>query len=493
MIRPRPQDEDTICAVITPYGKGGVSVIRVSGPQALKTAQKICPFLPKNPSSHQAYFGFLNHEGKDVDEVVVLFFKKGRSFTGEFTVEISCHGNPVICEEILHILQELGCRSADRGEFTYRAFLSGRIDLAQAESVLSLIEAGSKKAKRQALHYLKGFFSKELTKIQNQIQKMLAHIEAEIDFSGENLETLSVEDCLKETMKIQKKIENLIGSYKQGVYVREGLKVGIFGPPNSGKSTLLNQFLGEERSIVSEQEGTTRDKIEEVFFIKDQQVRIADTAGLRRSREFIEKKGLEKTLQTLESCSICFYVLDGSKNFKDFFDFFEKNSLKNNFSSFQKDEELSCCEKFYKKFFLRFKKEKEDIVFIFNKTDLKSKAEILSDLKLNYPNEYKIFLNKNSFFISAQKGRGLDSLKQFLLEKTQSGETSVYLPRHYELFHQIQEHLRKTADLLKKKESSFELIAFELREVLERIQNILGQSADVDVLDQIFQQFCIGK
>ena len=486
----RPQDEDTICAVITPYGKGGVSVIRISGSQALQVVRHICPFFPKKPSSHRAYFGFLKYKGKDIDEVVVLFFEKGRSFTGETTVEISCHGNPVICEEVLHILQELGVRSADRGEFTYRAFLSGRIDLAQAESVLNLISAQSIRAKRQALRHLKGVFSKTLIDIQEKVQKMAAHIEAEIDFSEENLKTLSIEDCLKTVMQIQKEINQLLQNYKQGIYVREGLKIGIFGPPNSGKSTLFNQILGEEQAIVSEQEGTTRDKIEEYFFVKDQKMKIIDTAGLRESRSSIEKKGQEKALHVLESCDLCFYVLDGSKNFKDFFEEKSRASLK---GRFQKKLENSSCKSFYEKFFFRLERAKEEIIFIINKIDLKSKEKIVSDLKLNNSNEYEVFFKTPSFFISAQEGKGLDDLKQFLLKKTQYGEEAVHLPRHYELFKQAYEHLQKTQILLKQTEAPLELVAFELKEVLGRTQSVLGQSIDTDVLNQIFQQFCIGK
>ena len=483
--RLRPQDEDTICAPITPYGKGGVSVLRVSGPKALNSAQKICPFLPKNPSSHQVYFGLLQYEGKDVDTVVVLFFEEGRSFTSEQTVEISCHGSPIVCEEILHILQDLGCRMADRGEFTYRAFLSGKVDLVQAESVLTLIESESQKAKRQALKFLKGEFSRKLKNLQGQIQNILAHIEAEIDFSEENLKTLSPENCLKQVNQIQREINEMVKSYKQGVYVREGLKAGIFGSPNSGKSTLLNQFLKEDRAIVSAQEGTTRDKIEGDFFIKGQKISVVDTAGLRESSDPVEQEGLRKTLEALESVDVCLYILDGSKSFEHFF---KKLSSEKN----QKEKPSSFYHNFYEKFFSKWEN-LEDVVFVVNKIDLKPKEQVLSNLKKNYPDYYSTFLERRVFFISAQKGWGIEEIKQFFLQKFQDGENAVHLPRHYELFKQAQESLQKAHELLKRKENPLELISFELKSALGNIQNILGQDVNMDVLDEIFQQFCIGK
>ena len=488
--RLRPQDEDTICALITPYGKGGVSVLRISGPEALNTVRKISSFLPKKLSSHQAYFGLLQYEGKDIDTAVVLFFEEGRSFTSEQTVEISCHGSPIVCEEILNILQDLGCRMADRGEFTYRAFLAGKLDLVQAESVLTLIESQSQKAKRQALRSLKGNFSGRLRNLQKQIQNILAHIEAEIDFSEENLKTLSSENCLEQVNQIQREVDKIIKNYKQGIYVREGLKVGIFGSPNSGKSTLLNQFLKEDRAIVNEKEGTTRDKIEGDFFIEGQKITAVDTAGLRESSDSIEQEGLRKTLQTLETVDVCLYILDGSKSFEYFFKQKEKIELK--FSDKKNQKPPSICHNFYKNFFSRWR-ESEDIIFVVNKIDLKSKEQILSNLKNNYPNEYSVFLGKKVFFISAQKGWGIEEIKQFFLQKFQDGEEAVHLPRHYELFKQAQESLKKAQKLLKKKDISLELIAFELKEALGKIQSILGQEVNVDVLDEIFQQFCIGK
>ena len=496
--RLRPQDEDTICAPITPYGRGGVSVLRVSGPKALNSAQKICPFLPKNPSSHQAYYGLLQYEGKDIDTAVVLFFEEGRSFTSEQTVEFSCHGSPVVCEEILQILQDLGCRIADRGEFTYRAFLSGKVDLIQAESILTLIESQSQKAKRQALRSLKGEFSRKLQNLQDQIQNVLAHIEAEIDFSEENLKTLSSENFLKQVNRIQREISEMVRSYKQGLYVREGLKVGIFGNPNSGKSTLLNQFLKEDRAIVSEQEGTTRDKIEGVFFIKGQKISVVDTAGLRESSDSIEQEGLRKTLETLETSDVCLYILDGSKSFEYFFkqvvshSFHKDSVLKLSGEKDQKENSSSFYCMFYEKFFSRWE-DLENVVFVVNKIDLKPKEQILSDLKKNYPDCYSDFLKRKIFFISAQKGWGIEEIKQFFLQKFQDGEEAVHLPRHYELFKQAQENLQKTQELLKRKETPLEFVAFELKSTLGNIQNILGLEVNMDVLDEIFQQFCIGK
>ncbi len=472
---PRSQDQDTICALITPYGISGVAGIRVSGPKSWDISQKLCSSL-KSPQSHQAYFGHLQYQDKDIDEALVLFFEEGRSFTSEATVEIFCHGSPVIYTEVLTALQEMGCRAAEKGEFTYRAFLSGRIDLVQAEGVLHLIESNSPNAKRQALRYLKGELSEELDIIQNKIQEILAHIEAEIDFSEEDLQFLKPQECLKQVEQLQKKIESLIKNYKQGRQVREGLKVGILGPPNSGKSTLFNQLLKEDKAITSEQEGTTRDQLEGEIFLQGNKINIVDTAGLRETKDVVEKAGLKKAFQTFEKSDVCLYVVDATKNFNKNFEPFSINNDVNR-------------ENFLK---LLFQK-KEERVLVVNKIDLKSKEDFLSDLEKFSPQICNQIKKENPYFISAQTGEGLENLKLLFLKQLEKGVEAVCLPRHYDHLKQAQEHIKKTMNLLEKNPVSLEFIAFELKGVLKNIQSILGQDINVDVLNQIFSQFCIGK
>ncbi len=485
---PRPQDQDTICAQVTPYGIGAVSMLRVSGSQAVFIVQKICSFLPKKPKSHQVYFGFLNYKDENIDEVVLLYFEKGKSFTSEETIEICCHGNPIICEEILNILQDLGCRMAEKGEFTYRAFLSGRIDLVQAEGVLSLIESRSSQSKKQALRYVKGLFSNQIEELQSKAQEVLAHVEAGIDFSEENLTLFSSQELLEKIKDLNEKVLFLIQNYKQGLRVRRGLKVGLFGPPNSGKSTIFNRLLEEERAIVSEQEGTTRDRLEGEFFLKGQKVCLTDTAGLHQPEGLIEQKGLEKTYQALSSSDLCLFVLDLSSSLceeeleKIFF--YEYQKIKNEY-----------CDKFYKDFAERKKTFPEETVIIFNKIDLMSKNNFLSSLKKKNPKLSRELQKEKIFFISAQKKEGFSDLKKIFVQMFQQGQEALSLPRHYQLLNQAYQYTQNAISLIKSQEDfvPLELVAFEIRRFLKNTQILLGEDVSFDVLNDIFQQFCIGK
>lgn len=473
---PRSQDQDTICALITPYGISGVAGIRVSGFQSWNISKKLCPFLKKQPRSHQAYFGHLNYRGKDIDEALVLFFEKGRSFTSEETVEFFCHGNPIIYTEVLTALQEMGCRAAEKGEFTYRAFLSGRIDLVQAEGVLRLIESNSLNAKKQALRYLKGEFSAELEAIKKKTQEFLAYIEAEIDFSEEDLQFLKPSEYLRQVEQIQKTIESLIENYKQGQQVREGLKVGIFGPPNSGKSTLFNQLLKEDRAITSEQKGTTRDQLEGNFFLRGNKINIVDTAGLRETQDAVEKEGVKKTFQTFQTSDVCLYVVDATKSFSE------------NFEPFSTEDEINR-----KRLLKLLSQKKEERMLVVNKVDLKSKEGFLSDLEKFSSDICNRIKKENPCFVSAQTGEGIEDLKSLFLKPLEQGVDAVCLPRHYNHLKQALEHVKKIKPLLKEKPIGLEFIAFELKEVLKSVQSVLGQEVNMDVLDQVFSQFCIGK
>ena len=482
---PRAEDEDTICAQITPQGRGGLSAIRVSGKRALGISKKVCSFLPKNPKTHQAYFGFFKYQKEIIDEVIILFFEKGRSFTSEETVEIFCHGNPDICLKILNIFQKLGCRFAHRGEFTYRAFLSGRIDLIQAESILHLIEAGSEKSRRQSLRFLQGKFSEEITEMKNQVKTLITHVEAEIDFSEENLKTKTAKDFSKEILNLQKKTNSLLKNYKQGSLTHSALKVGIFGPPNSGKSSLFNSLMKEDKVIVSRFPGTTRDSIEGEFFLEGQKIKIIDSAGLRKTENTIEKQGIKRADQILKTCDICLYVLSVEEVFlKDF----NKTFLK-----LKKENKKHVFEKFYEDFFNILKSKDQKIAFVFNKIDLKSKKIFLSEIKKKFSKLHTFFLSQKCFFISAKQRKKIDSINQFFLEETKGGEEAVYLPRHYDHLQESRKHLENSMVLLNKGFLELELLSFELREVLANLQALLGEEINTDVLDDIFKNFCIGK
>ena len=476
----RPQDGDTICAQITAQAKAGVAGLRISGGKALEISTKLCSFLPLKPRHRQAYFGQLKHRNSLIDEVIALYFKPGRSFTSEETVEIFCHGSPLICGEILSALQDLGCRPAERGEFTYRAFLSGQIDLVQAESVFHLIEAESLKAKRQALRNLQGGLSKTVNEIKNKIENLLTHIEAEIDFSEENLSVMPISKMKTILSQIQKSVQSLVKSYKQGLYVREGLKVGIFGPPNSGKSTLFNQFLEEEKAIVSSKPGTTRDQVEGALFLEGQKIKIVDTAGVRESKNVIEQKGQIKSTEALKDSDICLFVFSALKK--------DQKVLE----AFFFENENSGFRPFYDVFLERRKSKDHGIVFVINKIDIEPKEKFLSLLK-NNPRVSRLLKNEKVFFASARSGEGVLELKDFFLKKTNSQSHAINSPRHYLNLKQAGERLLAAQKELSEPRPRLELAAFEFKEALKDIQSILGQEAGEDVLTKIFQQFCIGK
>ena len=486
---PRPQDQDTICATVTPYGIGGVSMIRVSGSKTASIIQKVCAFFPQKPQSHQVYFGFLNYKDENIDEVILLYFEEGRSFTSEETIEICCHGNPVICEEILNILQDLGCRMAEKGEFTYRAFLSGRIDLVQAEAVLTLIESGSAQSKKQALRDLKGLFSNKIEELQTAAQEILTNVEAGIDFSEENLILFSSKQLLKKIEDLYQKSFSLTQNYKQGLCVRNGLKVGLFGPPNSGKSTLFNSLLEEDRAIVSKKKGTTRDQLKGDFFLKGQKICLMDTAGVCEPEDFIEQKGLEKTYQTLSSSDLCLFVLDLSSSSYE-------EELNHIFFYNKKNKEKNYCEKFYKEFVKKKQNHPEETILIFNKTDLVSPNKFLSSLKKKSPDLYKKIKDRNPIFLSAQKKEGLSQLKHIFIQFFQKGQEAINLPRHYQLLSEAYQSAQRALVLVRNQQTDsipLELVAFEIRSFLNSTEQLLGQDVSTDVLNDIFKQFCIGK
>ena len=477
-MRLRPQDQDTICAQATPIGLGSIAVLRVSGDQSITILRRLCSFLPKKLTSHQAYFGSLSYQGEVIDEVVILYFEKGRSFTSETIFEICCHGSPVICSEILQALEELGCRSAQRGEFTYRAFLSGRIDLPQAESVLHLIEAESKNAKKQALRNLRGEFSTTVKWIQKQIQDVLSQIEAEIDFTEENLSLVPKNILLKKLQTIQARLENLTKNYKEGARIREGLKVGIFGRPNSGKSTLFNLLLREDKAIVSDIQGTTRDQVDGELYLSGQKIKIIDTAGIRDTTHLIEREGLKKALQALQSVDFCLYVVDSTIWQDEILDGLSETSPIPSHSNHNGDYPLLKQEL----------KNTKHIAFVFNKIDLISEKNLKQKLQSEYPSLLK---NHSCLFISAKEKTGMDDLETLLIQQISGGQGAVYLPRHYDHLQIAKNSMDQSIETLKK--DSIELCAFELKEGLKSIQHILGINVDTDVVNQIFQQFCIGK
>lgn len=476
----RDRDQDTVCATSTPPGVGGISVVRLSGPDSISIARKNCDFIPEKPESHKAYYGFFKSQDEkqteSIDEVVVTFFQRGRSFTGEDTFEISCHGSPVIVAEILNELVVSGARLADRGEFTYRAFMNGRLDLVQAESVLSLIESQSKQSSRQALRQLKGKLSNELEKIESEIIWCMAHLEAGIDFSTEGLELVATEEMVLRTHRVSHSLGKLVDSFKVGRVLKDGFKLVLTGVPNVGKSSLLNLLIQEDRAIVTEVAGTTRDLIEASFFADGVKVNLVDTAGLRKSQDRVEKIGIEKSYEAIKDADGVFFVYDSSQKL-----------------SSEEIEELAALPL-------------ETTHLVGNKMDIgdKSLAERAEDLRLSllaggvFSEEY---LAHHSFldrvhFISALDEKSGERLKTVIGKelKTKSYEDLAVVSnsRHFENLSKAKENLDRAQNLLRS-DSGAEYIALEMKESLILVQETLGKRFDDQVMDRVFKEFCIGK
>lgn len=474
-------DTDTICAIATPPGIGGVSIIRVSGPGAISIVRKIAGFLPVSPQSHQVYYGFLKRSDDSViDEVLVSFFKHGKSFTGEDVCEISCHGSPVICEEVLKALISGGARSAGRGEFTYRAFMHGRLDLVQAEAVLGLINSQSKKASEISLGQLKGGVSEEVIGLEDTIVWLLAHFEAQIDFSTENLDVIDFDVAgvrLKNSMNV---LDRLVTSYKKGKALVEGFSVCFLGMPNVGKSSLLNVVLGESRAIVTDIAGTTRDVVDGRLYIEGALVRVVDTAGIRPSEDKVETLGIERSFSEAKKADLVFVVVDAG----------ELASL-----SIAKDIDFSDSR----------------ICLLINKSDLlgSSSAEafdqmefldkVKSELACKFfigDDSVKELLEARSLFVSSFDRKSRDVILEFMRTQLSlsdlGNEAVISQARHFELLTKSLEACDRALRLIEGKESP-EIICLDLREALIWVQQMLGKSYDDEVLDRVFKEFCIGK
>lgn len=462
----RAGDEDTICALSTPPGVGGIAVIRVSGPKAAAVCRQICRFLPENPESHRVYYGICSSalEAEPIDEVLATYFKQGRSFTGEETVEISCHGGQVTTTSILKELVRAGARSAKRGEFTYRAFMNGRLDLVQAESVLGLIESQSKQAAKIALRQLQGQLSAEFARIEDDLVWLLAHLEASIDFSTEDIEVVSHAGLIDRTAKLQSTVEKLMATYRQGHLLREGLEIALVGRPNAGKSSLLNAFLREDRAIVTPHAGTTRDTIEGRLSISGVPITLVDTAGLRETENEIEKIGIERSRTAMERADYIFFVVDPS----------------------DEGQELELDE-------LAARKGAQDY-FLINKSDLDPSGEKFARLKSYLL--YRGVSDDRIFAVSSLSRDGLTKVEEMLANLVGSLETEnssvVTQARHLELLQKIHSCLDAALRLIKE-DSSPEFIAFELQDAVRAIHELLGKEFNEQIIDRIFQEFCLGK
>lgn len=454
------QHYDTICAASTAQGIGALGVIRISGNDSISIAHKI--FKGKNLNhvdSHTVQYGFIVDGEITIDEVMVGVFKAPKTFTAENLVEITCHGSPFIQQQIIEALLKNGARLAQAGEFTQRAFLNGRIDLSQAEAVADLISAENKASHQIALNQMRGGISSELKDLREELINFTALIELELDFSDEDVEFADREelDALVQTLK--SKIHKLIDTFEYGNAVKNGVPVAIIGKPNAGKSTLLNYLLNEERAIVSDIAGTTRDTIEETMTIDGMTFRFIDTAGIRETTDVIEAMGVEKAKEKVTQAKIIIHLYeDDIEILKQLQPILEDKVVFNLLSKVDKNVDLT-------------------------ELDIQSLLE-------SHPNYHH-------FGISVKTGTNLDRLKNELVQSVKSGvdENAVIITniRHKEALVNASEALHNV-EVGMKTGLTGDLLAFHLRDSLRHIGSITGQiDVDKDILGTIFGKFCIGK
>ena len=459
--------DDTIAAPATIPGSGAVTIIRVSGPEALPIAEEVVSLKSGKISSAD---GYTLHYGSvsDLDDVLVSVFRAPHSYTGEDAVEISCHASEYIATELLSRLFAAGARAAEPGEFTRRAFLKGKMDLSQAEAVADVISSTTEASHRVAFAQLKGGFSSELAQLREQLLEMASLLELELDFSEEDVEfaqrdhlRILLDDAISH-------IERLMASFRQGNAIKRGVPVAIIGAANSGKSTLLNSLLGEERAIVSDIAGTTRDTIEETLNIDGILFRFVDTAGIRDTSEQVEMMGIERTFDAISKAQIVLGVLDGSLPESDFL------------NNAQMIVDVAS-------------KGENDLILLVNKADLGVNKNVNTLNTFVLSPDTKLFVLE----ISAKTGLGLQELKKqlFNLEKdlvSNKNTTFVTNLRHFEALRDAAKSLRDSRTALIASLPS-DLVAEDLRLALHALGSITGSVTDTDILENIFRNFCIGK
>jgi len=455
---------DTIVARSTPPGIGGIAIVRMSGNKAFEIIKKIFSSFPtEKPESHKLCYGnIINPEDEIlIDEVMVALMYSPHSYTGEDVVEINCHGSPIIVEEIIKVALKMGARVAKPGEFTKRAFLNGRIDLAQAEAVCDLIVAQTEIAEKIALHQIEGKLSNEINQVKDQYLDLVAELEAELDFpEEEDVERLAPKIILEKLKVLKSRIATLINNGQKGRVYQEGVKIAIIGKPNVGKSSIFNALLKYERAIVTSHPGTTRDTIEGTIEIGGIPIILIDTAGIRDELDEIERLGIERTKRMIELANISMLILDNSTGIEE------------------EDLEIK-----------KIVKDKETLLVI-NKCDLKGKIEE-SSVK-------KMFQCSDVIKTSAITGEGFDKLESKIKDTIFQGRSPeiesilVTNARHIDCLQGALQSTEKGIMSIEKRLSS-EFYLVNLKEAVKSLQEIVGESISDDVLDRIFSRFCIGK
>ena len=464
--------DDTICAIATAQG-GAIGTIRVSGKEAITITDKI--FTPVNGvslSERKPYtltFGHINGENSEiVDEVLVSLFHGPHSYTGEDSTEISCHGSSYILQQVMQLLIKNGCRAAGPGEFTQRAFLNGKMDLSQAEAVADLIASTSAASHRMAMNQMRGGFSRELSQLREKLLHLTSLMELELDFSDhEELEFADRSELSQIASQVEEVINGLVQSFSVGNAIKNGIPVAIIGETNAGKSTLLNALLNEERAIVSDIHGTTRDVIEDTMNIKGILFRFIDTAGIRDTSDTIESIGIERSFQKLDQASIVLWVIDSTEAETQI------NALK--------DKIIPRCEG-------------KKLILVMNKCDVTPGTETLPDNGTHFPDNNCV----ETISISAKRRNGITELQELLvkaaaLPEVTQNDVVVSNVRHYEALSHALEAIHRVQDGMSIGLSG-DLVSQDLRECLFHLAEIVGgEITNDEVLGNIFKNFCIGK
>lgn len=460
--------KDTICAPATAPGMAAIAVMRLSGPKAFSIAQQC--FEPQKKElgftdipSQRVTLGQFHEADRPVDEVLMTKFKKPHTYTGEDLVEFSCHGSPFIQQEILRILIDKGARMARPGEFTLRAFLNGRMDLSQAEAVADLIASNSSASHLMAFRQMRGHFSERIKELRQQLVNFAGLIELELDFSEEDVEFADRRSLTNLLDTIEAEIGRLKQSFSMGNVLKHGIPVAIIGKPNVGKSTLLNALLNEERAIVSDIPGTTRDTIEDTISISGVAFRFIDTAGLRHSQDVIETVGIERTYEKIRQAAIILYLFDASET--------SLQEITETLNDFRE----------------RFYDENKRLILIANKIDLLEET----------PQHFRNLVELETIFVSAKRKENINLITDSLLSSVttaseEENQAIVSNSRHYEA-------LAKTAEAIEAVRRAIEenlpgdLMAIDLRTALHHLGTITGEVTNDEILGNIFEKFCIGK
>lgn len=446
---------DTIAAIATPAGAGGVGIIRISGNDSIKIVSNFF-HLKKDPESHKAIFGKIKEKGTDkiLDSVLLIYFKSPKSYTGEDTVEIHCHGSPLILNNVLELCIKYGARLADPGEFTKRAFINGKIDLTQAEAVYDLINSKTSVSLQAANQQMEGKLSLRIKNVRLKLIKMLSHIEAIIDFPDE-IDEVPLSYFTPVVLEADKLVDDLLLTAETGRIYREGIKTAIVGKPNVGKSSLLNSLLRMERAIVTDIAGTTRDTLEEYINIRGIPIHIIDTAGLRHTEDKVEKIGIERSYSSIEAAQIVLFVVDGS------------HQLDN--------EEIELINKL---------NETKPFILIINKTDISDNFKVPQNID-------------NICFISAKYNNGIQKLEDKIIELIFKGKTDTNLDininnRHKEILYRASELLQKSKNTINNN-LPIDFLAIDIKAVIISMGEIIGENVTEEVITEIFANFCVGK